>query len=53
MHLLNLVGKMCKNEMDPVSIVEHTEQTEFHPQMDGRTSMQSFILFRKLAAMQF
>ena len=28
---------MCKYEMDPVRIVEDTEQTRFCPQMDKRT----------------
>ena len=34
-HLLKLVDKMCKYEMDPVSIVE--EQTSFSLQTDRRT----------------
>ena len=33
-HLLNLVVKMCKYEMDPASIVEDTEQV--YRQMDGK-----------------
>ena len=33
-HLLKLLGKMCKYEMDPTSIVEDTEQTWFCPQTD-------------------
>ena len=33
-HLLKLVDKMCKYEMDPVSIVEDTERTQFCPQTD-------------------
>ena len=36
-HLLKLLDKMCKYEMDPMSIVE--ERTRFCPQMtDGRTN---------------
>ena len=35
--LLNLLDKMYKYEMDPASTVEDTEQTQFCPQMDGRT----------------
>ena len=34
-HLLKLLDKMYKYEMDPVSIVEDTEWTLFCPQMDG------------------
>ena len=33
-HLLKLLDKMCKYEMDPMSIVEDTEQTRFCPQTD-------------------
>ena len=33
-HLLKLLDKMCKYEMDPTSIVEDTEQTPFCPQTD-------------------
>ena len=36
-HLLKLLDKMCKYEMDPMSILEDTEQTQFCPQMDRRT----------------
>ena len=36
-HLLKLLDKMCKYEMDPMSIVEDTEQTLFCPQTDRRT----------------
>ena len=36
-HLLKLLDKMCKYEMDPMSIVEDTERTRFCPQTDGRT----------------
>ena len=35
-HLLKLLDKMCKYEMDPTSIVEDTEQTRFCPQTDRR-----------------
>ena len=33
-HLLKLLDKMCKYEMDPMSIVEDTERTQFCPQTD-------------------
>ena len=33
-HLLKLLDKMCKYEMDPMSIVEDTERTRFCPQTD-------------------
>ena len=40
-HLLKLLDKIWKYEMDPMSIVEDTERTRFCPQtdkrMDGRT----------------
>ena len=36
-HLLKLVDKMCKYEMDLVNVVEDTEQTQFCPQMDRQT----------------
>ena len=36
-HLLKLLDKMCKYEMDPMSIVEDTERTRFCPQTDRRT----------------
>ena len=36
-HLLKLLDKMCKYEMDPMSIVEDTERTRFCPQTDGQT----------------
>ena len=36
-HLLKLLDKMCKYEMDLMSIVEDTERTRFCPQMDRRT----------------
>ena len=39
---------MCKYEMDPVSIVEDTERTQFCPQMErqrqGETSIPPFQL---------
>ena len=34
---LKLINKMCKYEMDPVSIVEVTERPRFCPQTDGQT----------------
>ena len=39
-HLLKLLDKMCKYEMDPMSIVEDTERTRFCPQTDRRTDGQ-------------
>ena len=36
-HILKLLDKMCKYEMDPMSIVEDTERTRFCPQTDRRT----------------
>ena len=39
-HLLKLLDNMCKYEMDPMSIVEDTEQTRFCPQTDRRTDGQ-------------
>ena len=36
-HHLKLLDKMCKYEMDPMSIVEDTERTRFCPQTDGWT----------------
>ena len=36
-HILKLVDKFCKYEMDLVSIVEDTERTRFCPQTDRRT----------------
>ena len=36
-HLLKLLDKMCKYEMDPMSILEDTERTQFCPQTDRRT----------------
>ena len=38
--LLKLLDKMCKYEMDPMSIVEDTERTRFCPQTDRRTDGQ-------------
>ena len=35
-HLLKLLNKMFKYEMDPASMVEDTERTQFHPQTDGQ-----------------
>ena len=40
-HLLKLVDKMCKYEMDPMSIVEDTERARFCPQTDRRTDGQT------------
>ena len=42
-HLLKLLDKMCKYEMDPMSIVEDTERTRFCPQTDRRTDGQGEI----------
>ena len=39
-HLLKLLDKMCKYEMDPTSIVEDTERKRFCPQMDRRADGQ-------------
>ena len=39
-HLLKLLDKMCKYEMDTMSIVEDTERTRFCPQTDRRTDGQ-------------
>ena len=36
-HLLKLLDKMCKYEMDLTSIVEDTERTQFCAQTDRRT----------------
>ena len=36
-HLLKLLDKMCKYEMDPMRILEDTERTRFCPQTDRRT----------------
>ena len=36
-HLLKLLDKMCKYEIDLMSIVEDTERTRFCPQKDRRT----------------
>ena len=36
-HLLKLLDKMCKYDMDPMSIVEDTKRTRFCPQTDRRT----------------
>ena len=44
-HLLKLLDKMCKYEMDPMSILEDTERKRFCPQTDrwtdGRTDGQT------------
>ena len=40
-HVLKLLDKMCKYEMDPTSIVEDTERTRFCPQTDGRMDGQT------------
>ena len=37
-HLLKLLTKMCKYEIDQMSIVEDTERTRFCPQTDRRTN---------------
>ena len=39
-HLLQLLDKMCKCEMDPASIVEDTDRTWFCPQTDEQTDRQ-------------
>ena len=39
-HLLKLLDKMCKYEMDPMSILEDTERTRFCPQTDRWTDGQ-------------
>ena len=39
-HLLKLLDKMCKYEMDPTSTVEDTEGTGFCPQTDRQTDRQ-------------
>ena len=45
-HIVKLLDKMCKYEMDPTSIVEDTERTRFCPQTDrqGETSIPHFQL---------
>ena len=40
-HLLKLLDKMGKYEMDPASIVEDTERTRFGLHTDGRTDGQT------------
>ena len=40
-HLLELLDKMCKYEMDPANIVEVTEWTWFCPQTDGQMDRQT------------
>ena len=39
-HHLKLLNKMCKYEMDSMSIVEYTERTRFCPPTDSRTDGQ-------------
>ena len=41
-HLLNLLDKMGKYEMDPASIVEDTERTRFGLHTDGRRDGQTY-----------
>ena len=36
-HLLKLLDKVCKYEMDPASNEEDTGRTQFCPQMDKQT----------------
>ena len=45
-HLLKLLDKMCKYEMDPMSIVEDTELTRFCPQTDRRTRWYQYTPFQ-------
>ena len=45
-HLLKLLDKMCKYEMDPMSIVEDTERTRFCPQTDRRTRWNQYTPFQ-------
>ena len=40
-HLLKLLDKMCKYEMDLASIVEDRERTRFCPQTDGPMDRQT------------
>ena len=44
-HLLKLLDKMCKYEMDPASIVEDTERAGFCPQADRQTDMAKPVYF--------
>ena len=41
-HLLKLLDKMFKYEMDPTSIVEDTERKRFCPQTDRRTKWNQY-----------
>ena len=41
-HLLKLLNKMCKYQMDLTSIVEDTEQTWFCPETDRRTRWKQY-----------
>ena len=45
-HLLKLLDKMCKYELDPTSIVEDTERTRFCPQTDRRTMWNQYTPFQ-------
>ena len=45
-HLLKLLDKMCKYEMDPTSIGDDTEQTRFCPQTDRRTRWNQYTPFQ-------
>ena len=40
-HLLKLLDKMCKYEIDPANIVEDTEWTRFCPQTNRQTDRQT------------
>ena len=44
--LLKLLAKMCKYEIDPMSIVEDTERTRFCPQTDRRTRWYQYTPFQ-------
>ena len=45
-HLLKLLDKICKYEIDPMSIVEDTEWTRFCPQTDRRTRWYQYTPFQ-------
>ena len=49
-HILNLLDRMCKCEMDPASIMEVTEWTLFCPQTDGQTTWNQYPLFNFVEA---
>ena len=51
-HLLKLLDKMCKYEMDLTSIVEDTEWTIFCPQTDRRTRWNQYILLSTCSTSQ-